>query len=126
MRYFEQAEKIVLIFSDKIKKGVQGRSETFAILESKINSNDKTLWFHCASLGEYEQGLPVFEALKEKYLDFKIVLSFFSPSGYEIRKNADIADIVVYLPQEMLFNKIMQSKEQKENYVNNYMKRAIK
>lgn len=94
----------ISLFSDKIKKGVQGRSETFSILESKINSNDKTLWFHCASLGEYEQGLPVFKSLKKHYNEHKIILSFFSPSGYEIRKNSSIADIVVYLPIDTLKN----------------------
>ena len=75
-----------------------GRSDTFKILQNKLNKNDKTLWFHCASLGEYEQGLPVFKALRKHYANHKIVLSFFSPSGYEIRKNTPIADAVVYLP----------------------------
>lgn len=90
--------KCVVPFNEKIKSGVLGRQETFKILESKINSKDKTLWFHCASLGEYEQGLPVFKALRHHYKQHKIVLSFFSPSGYEIRKNTPIADVVVYLP----------------------------
>jgi 3-deoxy-D-manno-octulosonic-acid transferase len=90
--------KIFAVFNPKLKLGVAGRKDTFYLLKSAIDKNDKVFWFHCASLGEYEQGLPVFEALKEKHPDFKIVLSFFSPSGYEIRKNADIADIVVYLP----------------------------
>jgi len=94
----------ISVFSDKIKKGVQGRSQTFSILESKINSNDKTLWFHCASLGEYEQGLPVFKSLKKHYNEHKIILSFFSPSGYEIRKNSPIADVVIYLPIDTLKN----------------------
>ncbi|MBD0832988.1 3-deoxy-D-manno-octulosonic acid transferase [Aestuariibaculum sp. TT11] len=85
-------------FNQKIKKGVVGRRETFSVLKENLYSNDKTLWFHCASLGEYEQGLPVFKALREHYKAHKIVLSFFSPSGYEIRKNSPIADIVVYLP----------------------------
>tara|TARA_R110002049_G_scaffold32570_8_gene108315 strand:+ start:3512 stop:4774 length:1263 start_codon:yes stop_codon:yes gene_type:complete len=85
-------------FNEKIKKGVIGRSNTFKILENVLNKNDKTLWFHCASLGEYEQGLPVFEALREHYKNHKIILSFFSPSGYEIRKNSLIANVVVYLP----------------------------
>jgi len=86
------------VFNQKIKKGVQGRAETFSLLESKLSAIDKTLWFHCASLGEYEQGLPVFKALRNHYKQHKIVLSFFSPSGYEIRKNSPIADVVVYLP----------------------------
>lgn len=90
--------KIIALFNHKIKLGVLGRSQTFNILEKEILKNDKTLWFHCSSLGEYEQGLPVFKALRQDYPNHKIVLSFFSPSGYEIRKNTDIADIVVYLP----------------------------
>lgn len=85
-------------FNEKIKKGVAGRSNTFIILENILNKNDKTLWFHCASLGEYEQGLPVFKELKSHYQNHKIILSFFSPSGYEIRKNSPLADVVVYLP----------------------------
>lgn len=90
--------KIVALFNTKIKLGVEGRQHTFQILEQNIKPTDKTLWFHCASLGEYEQGLPVFEHLKAHYSNHKIVLSFFSPSGFEIRKNSPIADVVVYLP----------------------------
>lgn len=90
--------KCIAPFNKKIKQGVIGRKKTFQRLENSLNKNDKTLWFHCASLGEYEQGLPVFEALKEHYKTHKIVLSFFSPSGYEIRKNSPIADVVIYLP----------------------------
>jgi 3-deoxy-D-manno-octulosonic-acid transferase len=89
---------LLALFNEKINQGVKGRAQTFSLLESKINSQDKTLWFHCASLGEYEQGLPVFKALRTHYSKHKIVLTFFSPSGYEIRKNAPIADVVVYLP----------------------------
>lgn len=85
-------------FNEKIKKGIIGRENTFSVLEKTLKPNDKTLWFHCASLGEYEQGLPVFKVLREHYKNYKIILSFFSPSGFEIRKNAPIADIVVYLP----------------------------
>ena len=90
--------KIIALFNNKIKLGVIGRSQTFKILENNLSKSDKTLWFHCASLGEYEQGLPVFNALRKEYPNHKIVLSFFSPSGYEIRKNAPFADVVVYLP----------------------------
>ncbi|MGB1211189.1 MAG: 3-deoxy-D-manno-octulosonic acid transferase [Lacinutrix venerupis] len=96
--------KIVALFNTKIKLGVQGRANTFSILKTNILSNDKTLWFHCASLGEYEQGLPVFSELRKKYSKHKIVLSFFSPSGYEIRKNAPFADVVVYLPLDSKAN----------------------
>jgi len=90
--------KPIALFNSKLKQGVIGRKETFRKLEDAIKQNDKAFWFHCASLGEYEQGLPVFEALKTKHPDYKIVLSFFSPSGYEVRKNTKIADVVVYLP----------------------------
>ncbi|MCF7559189.1 3-deoxy-D-manno-octulosonic acid transferase [Sabulilitoribacter multivorans] len=86
------------LFNEKIKKGFIGRKETFKILNEAINKSDTTLWFHCASLGEYEQGLPVFKELRNHYKGRKIVLSFFSPSGYEIRKKSPIADVVVYLP----------------------------
>ena len=86
------------VYNQKLKLGVNGRKETFKLLQSSISENDKVFWFHCASLGEYEQGLPVFEALKKRHPNYKIVLSFFSPSGYEVRKNADTADVVVYLP----------------------------
>ena len=90
--------QVLALFNLKIKKGVIGRRQTFEILKKTIKVNDKTLWFHCASLGEYEQGLPVFEKLKEHYNTHKIILSFFSPSGYEVRKNTPLADTVVYLP----------------------------
>ncbi len=90
--------KIVALFNTKIKLGVDGRKQTFNALENAFNKDDKTIWFHCASLGEYEQGLPVFEEIKKLFPAHKIILSFFSPSGYEIRKNSPIADVVVYLP----------------------------
>ena len=90
--------KIVAVFSPKIKLFVEGRKSVFEILEFKINATDKTIWFHAASLGEYEQGLPVIERIKEKFPSHKIVLTFFSPSGYEVRKNNLVADVTVYLP----------------------------
>ncbi|NRR90981.1 3-deoxy-D-manno-octulosonic acid transferase [Winogradskyella undariae] len=92
------------LFNSKLKQGVVGRKNTFLKLKNAINPENKTFWFHCASLGEYEQGLPVFEALKVKHPDYKVVLSFFSPSGYEIRKNSKIADVVVYLPLDTSAN----------------------
>lgn len=91
-------------FDLKLKQGHLGRKRTFQLLEDHISANDQVFWFHCASLGEYEQGLPVFEALKQKHPDHKVVLSFFSPSGYEIKKNATIADVVVYLPLDTKSN----------------------
>lgn len=98
IRITDFALKCIAPFNEKIKAGVVGRKNTYKTLENALNENDKTLWFHCASLGEYEQGLPVFKALQNYYTNHKIVLSFFSPSGYEIRKNSLIADVVVYLP----------------------------
>lgn len=96
--------KIIAFFNPKIKRGVQGRKQTFSILENNLKPEDKTLWFHCSSLGEYEQGLPVFEKLRAQYLDHKIILTFFSPSGYDVRKNTKIADVVVYLPLDTKAN----------------------
>lgn len=90
--------KIIALFSPKIKLFVEGRKNVFAILEEKIKPADKTIWFHSASLGEYEQGLPVIEKIKEKYPTHKIIVTFFSPSGYEVRKNNTIAVVTVYLP----------------------------
>ena len=96
--------KVLALFNPKLKQGVDGRKNSFSKLENSIKPSDKTFWFHCASLGEYEQGLPVFEALKAQHPSYKVVLSFFSPSGYEVRKNADIADVVVYLPLDTTYN----------------------
>lgn len=96
--------KIVALFSPKIKLFVAGRKNVFSILEEKIKPSDKTIWFHSASLGEYEQGLPVIEKIKEKYPDHKIIVTFFSPSGYEVRKNNTVADVTVYLPLDTKSN----------------------
>jgi len=79
---------------------MDGRKSVFEILRDKIKANDKTIWFHAASLGEYEQGLPVIEKIKVKYPNHKIVISFFSPSGYEVRKKNLLADATVYLPMD--------------------------
>ncbi|WP_229736551.1 3-deoxy-D-manno-octulosonic acid transferase [Bizionia arctica] len=96
--------KFISFFNQKLKLGVLGRKDAFKILETHISQTDKTFWFHCASLGEYEQGLPVFKELRKTHPSHKIVLTFFSPSGYEIRKNTDIADVVVYLPLDTKAN----------------------
>jgi 3-deoxy-D-manno-octulosonic-acid transferase len=96
--FASQALKLVAIFSPKIKLFVEGRKVVFPTLEQKIKPSDKTIWFHAASLGEYEQGLPVIEKIKEKFPSHKIVVTFFSPSGYEVRKNNTVADVTVYLP----------------------------
>lgn len=90
--------KIIALFSPKMKLFVDGRKDVFSILQQKITAKDRTIWFHAASLGEYEQGLPVIEKIKERYQNHKIIVTFFSPSGYEVRKNNAVADVTVYLP----------------------------
>ena len=98
LRIIEKVLPLSGFFSKKMKLFVAGRSTTFASLAAAIQKNDNCIWFHAASLGEYEQGLPVMDAIKALYPNHKIVLSFFSPSGYEVRKNNKIADVTVYLP----------------------------
>ncbi|WP_316930857.1 glycosyltransferase N-terminal domain-containing protein [Muricauda sp. MAR_2010_75] len=92
--------KVIALFNPKIKLFVLGRKKTFAELEAKLPTGSKSIWMHVASLGEFEQGLPILEKLKTFYPDHKIVLTFFSPSGYEVKKNTPIADAVVYLPMD--------------------------
>ena len=90
--------KIVASFSPKIKLFVNGRKDVFAHLSKNVSATDPCIWFHAASLGEYEQGLPIMEKIKSAFPDHKIILTFFSPSGYEVRKDTKAADVVVYLP----------------------------
>ena len=101
-----QLVKLAALFSPKIKLFVDGRKTVFQILSGKINPEDRTIWFHAASLGEFEQGLPVMEKIKVQYPNHKIVVTFFSPSGYEVRKNNTIADVTVYLPLDTKNNAI--------------------
>ncbi len=82
-----------------MKLFVSGRKETFQKLSS-IKKEDQTVWFHVASLGEFEQGKPIIEGYKIKHPTHKILLTFFSPSGYEIRKNYDEVDFIFYLPAD--------------------------
>ena len=99
-----QVVKLLALFSPKMKLFVDGRKEVFSKIREKIKLSDKTIWFHAASLGEYEQGLPVIEKIKIQYPNHKIVISFFSPSGYEVRKNNTVADVTVYLPLDTKSN----------------------
>lgn len=96
--------KITALFNPKIKLFVDGRKSVYKVLSNKIKAYDKTIWFHAASLGEYEQGLPVMERMKSRFPNHLIVLTFFSPSGYEVRKNNTIADVTVYLPLDTKSN----------------------
>jgi 3-deoxy-D-manno-octulosonic-acid transferase len=102
--FASQVVKLLALFIPKMKLFVEGRKEVFSILQSKINPNDKTIWFHAASLGEYEQGLPVLEKIKIQFPNHNIVVTFFSPSGYEVRKNNTVADATVYLPLDTKSN----------------------
>lgn len=83
-------------FNKKLKLFVDGRKETFSKIS--VLKNQKTIWFHVASLGEFEQARPIIEELKQTHASYKILVTFFSPSGYEIRKNYNLADVVCYLP----------------------------
>ena len=96
--HLELAFKVLSWFNDKIKRGLEGRKQSLEIVKSNMKKEDKVLWMHAASLGEYEQGLPVLEKLKEKYPNHKVLITFFSPSGYEnvVKKNKE--DILCYLP----------------------------
>ncbi|MBT0548807.1 3-deoxy-D-manno-octulosonic acid transferase [Riemerella anatipestifer] len=87
------------VFNSKIRKGWEGRKKSNIIVKNAFSPNDKVIWMHAASLGEYEQGLPVLEGLKKKYPDYKVLVTFFSSSGYEnVIKKKTIADAICYLP----------------------------
>ena len=95
------ASKLILLsplFSPKMGLFVKGRKSVVNTLKSTLKKGDKTIWFHCASLGEYEQGVPIIKKTKEEFPDHKIIVSFFSPSGFEVKKNDKLADCTVYLP----------------------------
>ena len=102
--FASQILKLLALFSPKMKLFVDGRKAVFQTLKDKIHPEDKVFWFHAASLGEYEQGLPVIEKVKTQFPHHKIVITFFSPSGYEVRKNNTIADVTVYLPLDSKAN----------------------
>jgi len=92
--------RVAALFNEKAKLWVKGRKNWKSQLSEKIDKNGHYIWFHCASLGEFEQGRPVIEEIKKQYPEYKIVLTFFSPSGYEIRKDYPLANIVAYLPPD--------------------------
>ena len=96
--FYGLAIRIASIFNPKAKLWVKGRSEQKQKIRSLRKNDEKRIWFHCASLGEFEQGRPVIEAVRKDYPNHKIVLTFFSPSGYEVKKDDPIADYVFYLP----------------------------
>ncbi|MBF1495474.1 3-deoxy-D-manno-octulosonic acid transferase [Prevotella pallens] len=91
-------------FNEKVKKMWIGERAAFGVLQKQVEPNAKYIWFHAASLGEFEQGRPLIEKIKKEYPNYKILLTFFSPSGYEVRKNYEQADIVTYLPIDTVAN----------------------
>ncbi len=92
------AVKIVSLFDKKVRLMVKGHAQVFHILRQQIKDDEKYIWFHAASLGEFEQGRPLIERIRRQYPQYKILLTFFSPSGYEVRKNYQGADVICYLP----------------------------
>ncbi len=92
------AVKFVGLFSKKVKLMRKGHKQVFDILRQSIDKDSQYLWFHAASLGEFEQGRPLIERIRKRYPQYKILLTFFSPSGYEVRKNYEGADVICYLP----------------------------
>ena len=90
--------RLIAPFHKKVKLMVEGHANTYEILKSKVDPSSKYVWFHVASLGEYEQALPMIETIRKKKPTYKILLTFFSPSGYEVQKDNELVDIVCYLP----------------------------
>ena len=95
---------IYSLFNEKVRKMWRGERDAFRVLREKVDPNARYVWFHAASLGEFEQGRPLMEQLKREHPDIKILLTFFSPSGYEVRKNYEGADIICYLPLDTITN----------------------
>ena len=97
---------IASLFNEKVRKMWRGEREAFKILKQKVDPNAKYIWFHAASLGEFEQGRPLMEQIRKDYPQYKILLTFYSPSGYEVRKNYEGADIICYMPEDTRLNAI--------------------
>ncbi len=92
---------IASIFKEKPRKMLRGEKDSFKTLKQKVDPKERYVWFHASSLGEFEQGRPIMERLKKKMPQYKILLTFFSPSGYEVRKDYPVADIICYLPLDL-------------------------
>ena len=95
---------IYSLFNEKVRKMWRGEHESFRIIRERLDPNAKYIWFHAASLGEFEQGRPLMERIRAIHPEYKILLTFFSPSGYEVRKDYKGADIVCYLPLDTVNN----------------------
>ena len=97
---------IASLFNEKVRKMWRGERAAFNVLKQKVDPEARYVWFHAASLGEFEQGRPIMERLRREHPEYKILLTFFSPSGYEVRKNYEGADIICYLPLDTPINAI--------------------
>lgn len=97
---------IASLFNEKVRKMWRGEREAFKILKQKVDPNAKYIWFHAASLGEFEQGRPLMERIRKDYPQYKILLTFYSPSGYEVRKNYEGVNIICYMPVDTRLNAI--------------------
>ena len=95
---------IASLFNEKVHKMWRGERDAFRVLREQVDPQAKYVWFHAASLGEFEQGRPLMEQLRREHPEYKILLTFFSPSGYEVRKNYEGADIICYLPLDTIVN----------------------
>ena len=95
---------VVSLFNEKVRKMWRGERDAFRVLREKVDPAAQYVWFHAASLGEFEQGRPLMEQMRREHPEYKILLTFFSPSGYEVRKNYDGADIICYLPLDTITN----------------------
>lgn len=97
---------VASLFDKKVKRMWRGEREAFEVLKQKVDPCSSYMWFHAASLGEFEQGRPLMERLRRRHPEYKILLTFFSPSGYEVRKDYGGADIICYLPLDTPLNAI--------------------
>ena len=97
---------IASLFNEKVRKMWRGERDAFRVLRENVDPSEKYIWFHAASLGEFEQGRPLMERIRRDYPQYKILLTFYSPSGYEVRKNYEGVDIICYMPVDTRLNAI--------------------
>ena len=98
---YDIAVHLAAPFSRKPRKMMKGHWVVYELLRQQLEKDARYIWFHAASLGEFEQGRPLIEKIRAKYPDYRILLTFFSPSGYEVRKNYPLADLICYLPFDL-------------------------
>ncbi|HJW16657.1 MAG TPA: glycosyltransferase N-terminal domain-containing protein [Flavisolibacter sp.] len=96
--------RLASLRSKKAKEWLRGRKHLYSELQNSIKETDRVIWMHCSSAGEFEQGKPIISGLKQQYPTYKIVVSFFSPSGYQVAKKTGVADYITYLPVDTRAN----------------------